>query len=175
MVLAPSEGFIPSELWLQVRKKIIANQNYQPARKARHSWMAGKIKCGKCGYALMAANIYGYLYFQCSVHKDNRFCSGCGTIRVRDLENVVYQQMVKKLEDYKTLTGRKKKKAASPKLTAKQMELAQVESEIGKPTFCLFLCPLLCSFVLYRPSSKTSMALRHNHFKKKSSSKTLFP
>ena len=132
LVLAPSEGFIPSELWLQVRKKIIANQNYQPARKARHSWMAGKIKCGKCGYALMAANIYGYLYFQCSVHKDNRFCSGCGTIRVRDLENVVYQQMVKKLEDYKTLTGRKKKKAASPKLTAKQMELAQVESEIGK-------------------------------------------
>ena len=55
LVLAPSEGFIPSELWLQVRKKIVANQHYQPARKARHSWMAGKIKCGNCGYALMAA------------------------------------------------------------------------------------------------------------------------
>ena len=37
-----------------------------------------------------------------------------------------------KLENYKTLTGRKKKRAASPKLTAKQMELAQVESEIEK-------------------------------------------
>lgn len=48
------------------------------------------------------------------------------------MEELVYQQMVKKLEDYKTLTGRKKKRVASPKLTAKQAELAQVESEIEK-------------------------------------------
>ena len=36
LVLAPSEGFIPSELWLRVRKKIMASQSYQPARKARN-------------------------------------------------------------------------------------------------------------------------------------------
>ena len=132
LVLAPSEGFIPSDLWLRVRKKMMANQTYQPARKARNTWMAGKIKCGKCGYALMSAHSCGYLYLRCTKHADSKFCSGCGTIRLRDLEAVVYQQMVKKLEDYKTLTGRKKKRAASPKLTAKQMELAQVESEIEK-------------------------------------------
>ncbi len=132
LVLAPSEGFIPSELWLQVRKKIIANQTYQPARKARHSWMAGKIKCGNCGYALMAAHSCGHIYLRCSKHAENKVCPGCGAIRLHDLEAVVYQQMVKKLGDYRTLTGRKKKRAASPKLTAKQMELAQVESEIEK-------------------------------------------
>lgn len=132
LVLAPSEGFIPSDLWLRVRKKMMANQTYQPARKARNTWMAGKIKCGKCGYALMSAHSCGYLYLRCTKHADSKFCSGCGTIRLRDLEAVVYQQMVKKLEDYKTLTGRKKKRAASPKLTAKQTELAQVESEIEK-------------------------------------------
>ena len=132
LVLAPSEGFIPSDLWLRVRKKMMANQTYQPARKARNTWMAGKIKCGKCGYALMSAHSCWYLYLRCTKHADSKFCSGCGTIRLRDLEAVVYQQMVKKLEDYKTLTGRKKKRAASPKLTAKQMELAQVESEIEK-------------------------------------------
>jgi len=132
LVLAPSEGFIPSDLWLRVRKKMMANQTYQPARKARNTWMAGKIKCGKCGYALMSAHSCGYLYLRCTKHADSKFCSGCGTIRLRDLEAVVYQQMVKKLEDYKTLTGRKKKRAASPKLTAKQTELAQVEGEIEK-------------------------------------------
>ncbi len=132
LVLAPSEGFIPSDLWLRVRKKMMANQTYQPARKACNTWMAGKIKCGKCGYALMSAHSCGYLYLRYTKHADSKFCSGCGTIRLRDLEAVVYQQMVKKLEDYKTLTGRKKKRAASPKLTAKQMELAQVESEIEK-------------------------------------------
>ena len=37
LVLAPSEGFIPSDLWLRVRKKMMANQTYQPARKARNT------------------------------------------------------------------------------------------------------------------------------------------
>ena len=60
-------------------------------------------------YALMSAHSCGYLYLRCTKHADSKFCSGCGTIRLRDLEAVVYQQMVKKLEDYKTLTGRKKK------------------------------------------------------------------
>jgi len=56
--------------------------------------------------------------------------------------------MVKKLEDYKTLTGRKKKRAASPKLTAKQIELAQVESEIEKLLDTLTgAAPVLLSYV----------------------------
>jgi site-specific DNA recombinase len=40
--------------------------------------------------------------------------------------------MVKKLKDFKTLTGRKKAAKISPKLAAKRLELAQVESEIEK-------------------------------------------
>ena len=80
----------------------------------------------------MGVHSCGYLYFRCSVHADNKSCPGCGTIRLRELEDVVYQQMVKKLADYKTLTGRKKKNTANPKLKAKQLELAQVESEIEK-------------------------------------------
>jgi site-specific DNA recombinase len=82
----------------------------------------------------MSAHSCGYFYLRCTKHAENKSCPGCGTIKMRELEALVYQQMVKKLEDYKTLTGRKKKRAASPKLTAKQMELAQVESEIAKLT-----------------------------------------
>ena len=44
----------------------------------------------------------------------------------------VYQQMVKKLESYKTLTGRKKAAKENPKITALQVELAHVDSEIEK-------------------------------------------
>lgn len=40
--------------------------------------------------------------------------------------------MVKKLKDFKTLTGRKNAAKISPKLAAKRLELAQVESEIEK-------------------------------------------
>ena len=33
------------------------------------------------------------------------YCPGCGKIITAELEAVVYQQMVKKLDSYKTLTG----------------------------------------------------------------------
>lgn len=46
LVLAPHEGFIPSELWLKCRKKLLASHTYQPARKARNTWMAGKSNVG---------------------------------------------------------------------------------------------------------------------------------
>ena len=132
LVLAPSEGFVPSELWLKCRKKLLASHTYQPARKARNTWMAGKIKCGKCGYALMSAHSNGILYMRCTVHADSGACPGCGCVKLHELEAVVYQQMVKKLKDFKTLTGRKKAAKISPKLAAKRLELAQVESEIEK-------------------------------------------
>lgn len=132
LVLAPSEGFIPSELWLKCRKKLLASHTYQPARKARNTWMAGKIKCGKCGYALMSAHSNGILYMRCTVHADSGACPGCGCVKLHELEAVVYGAMVKKLKDFKTLTGRKKAAKISPKLTAKRLELAQVESEIEK-------------------------------------------
>ena len=59
-------------------------------------------------------------------------CPGCGCVKLHELEAVVYGAMVKKLKDFKTLTGRKKAAKISPKLTAKRLELAQVESEIEK-------------------------------------------
>ena len=133
LVLAPSEGFIPSELWLKCRKKLLASHTYQPARKARNTWMAGKIKCGNCGYALMSIfNPSGKQYLRCTKRLDNKSCPGCGKIITSELEAVVYQQMVKKLASYKTLTGRKKAAKANPKIAALQVELLHVDSEIEK-------------------------------------------
>lgn len=57
---------------------------------------------------------------------------GCGKIITSELEAVVYQQMVKKLEKHKTLTGRKKAAKANPKIAALQVELLHVDSEIEK-------------------------------------------
>jgi len=132
LVIAPHEGFIPSDIWLKCRKKLIASQTYQPARKAKNSWLAGKIKCGRCGYALMSAHSNGILYFRCSIHADNNSCPGCGTIKLHELEAFVYGEMVKKLKEFKTLTGRTKAAKANPKLTAKQLDLARVNGEIEK-------------------------------------------
>ena len=132
LVIAPHEGFVSSDIWLKVRKKLMANKSFQPGRKASNSWLAGKVKCGRCGYALMSAHSNARLYFRCTVHAENKSCPGCGAIRMLDLESFGYGEMVKKLQGFKTLTGRKKAAKANPKLTAKQLEFARVESEIEK-------------------------------------------
>lgn len=133
LVLAPHEGIIPSDIWLTCRKKLMNNKKVQSARKATHTWLAGKIKCGNCGYALMSvSNAYGKEYMRCTKHRNNRICPGCGTIHTHELEEIVYKQMVKKLGNYKTLTGSKKNAHPNPKVTALQVELNQVDNEIEK-------------------------------------------
>ena len=133
LVLAPHEGIVPSDIWLTCRKKLMNNMKIQSARKATHTWLAGKIKCGNCGYALMSIyNPSGKQYLRCTKRLDNKSCPGCGKIITSELEAVVYQQMVKKLASYKTLTGKKKAAKANPKITALQVELAHVDSEIEK-------------------------------------------
>ena len=133
LVLAPHEGIVPSDTWLTCRKKLMNNMKIQSARKATHTWLAGKIKCGNCGYALMSIyNPSGKQYLRCTKRLDNKSCPGCGKIITSELEAVVYQQMVKKLASYKTLTGKKKAAKANPKITALQVELAHVDSEIEK-------------------------------------------
>ena len=133
LVLAPHEGIVPPDTWLTCRKKLMNNMKIQSARKATHTWLAGKIKCGNCGYALMSIiNRVGRQYLRCTKRLDNKSCVGCGKIYTAELETLVYQQMVKKLESYKTLTGRKKAAKGNPKITALQVELAHVDSEIEK-------------------------------------------
>ena len=133
LVLAPHEGIVPSDIWLACRKKPMNNMKIQSARKATHTWLAGKIKCGNCGYALMSIfNPSGKQSLRCTKCLDNMSCPGCGKIITGELETVVYQQMVKKLASYKTLTGRKKAAKANPKIAALQVELAHVDSEIEK-------------------------------------------
>lgn len=60
---------------------------------------------------------------RCTVHADGGACPGCGCVKLHELEAVVYGAMVKKLKDFKTLTGRKKAAKISPKLTAKRQTI----------------------------------------------------
>ena len=87
LVLAPHEGIVPSEIWLTCRKKLMNNMKIQSARKATHTWLAGKIKCGNCGYALMSiVNRVGRQYLRCTKRLDNKSCVGCGKIYTAELE-----------------------------------------------------------------------------------------
>ena len=132
LVLAPHEGLVSSDIWLQCRKKLLSNSGFGGTRKAKNTWLAGKVKCGRCGMGLMSADNPARIpYFRCRKRADRRSCEGCGTIRVREFEQSIYGEMLKKMDEFQTLTGGNPSKA-NPKLTALHVELAQLEAEIEK-------------------------------------------
>ena len=132
LVLAPSEGLVSSDTWLRCRKKLMANKTSQGGRKAKNTWLAGKVKCGRCGYALMSVgNPTGVQYLRCSKRADSTSCDGCGTLRTREFERYLYGEMVKKMQKFHTLKGGKEQ-SYNPKLTAARVALAKTESEIEK-------------------------------------------
>lgn len=132
LVIAPHEGLISSDVWLQCRKKLMNNTTFQNGRKAQNTWLAGKIKCGRCGYALVSVNSSGIRYLRCHKRVDNiESCEGCGTLRTDEFEQSIYTQMIVKMAEFQTLTGGDTAKV-NPKLTALNVELAQAEAEIEK-------------------------------------------
>ena len=131
LVIAPHQGRISSQLWLTVQRKLSQNTSFQNGRKCHNTWLAGKIKCGKCGYALKTThNPSGYEYLRCSKRADHKGCPGCGTLRKTEFEQFIFTAMGEKFREFKLLRGGEEK--ANPKITAYQVELAQVEAEIEK-------------------------------------------
>ena len=131
LVIAPHEALISSDTWLKCRKKLMANTTFQQGRKPKNTWLAGKIKCGHCGYALKATHVPNSTgYFRCTKRTENKGCPGCGKIRKEEFEQFIFSAMQEKFKDFQILHGKEEK--VNPKLTAYQVELAQVEAEIEK-------------------------------------------
>jgi len=132
LVLAPHEGIVSSDTWLTCRKKMLNNKAFPGSHKAKNTWLAGKTKCGRCGAALMSIhNANGISYFRCRKRADAKTCEGCGTLRVHEVEESIHNEMVKKLRGFQILTKSDSTKV-NPKLTALNVELAQVDTEIEK-------------------------------------------
>ena len=108
------------------------NRSKRYAENLKYLTLQNKVVDWANRYILRFNQRKQYRYFRCTVHADSKACPGCGCVKLHELEAVVYRAMVKKLKDFKTLTGRNKAAKISPKLTAKRLELAQVESEIEK-------------------------------------------
>lgn len=72
-------------------------------RAAVNTWLAGKIKCGNCGYALMSIKSRsGKRYLRCSKRLNNRACPGCGKVYTGDVELYVFRSMVHKAQESRT-------------------------------------------------------------------------
>jgi len=132
VVIAPHKGVIDSELWLKCRRKLMNNRQAARTNKGKRTWLTGKMKCKKCGYAYIVttANTKAGRYFQCSGSRYAVKCKGAGqTIYAEILEEGVLCEMKKKLGEFQFLSERQMQD--TPSLPMYQMQIAKIDKEIN--------------------------------------------
>lgn len=131
LVLAPHEGFIPADLWLKCRAKCLNAKQVRPYQKAKNTWLAGKLKCGVCGYALVDKHYSTRKarYFLCSNKMNSKACEGPGTIYSDEFEQLILDEINNKLAQFEHLR-KQNEIGVSPELTTLNIEHAKIESEI---------------------------------------------
>lgn len=102
IVVAPHEGIIDSDLWIRCRERALDQQQVKRNPRAKNTWLAGLLKCGNCGYALVRKNYVNknVSYFLCSERMNDKSCCGCGVIHADEFENLILQKIKEKLKDY---------------------------------------------------------------------------
>lgn len=117
VVLAPHRGFIPSRVWLACRMRCLNNRRSARTCKPKSSWLAGKVKCGNCGYALTirrAKTKWGR-YFICSHSGTRRECRGTGcTVYADVLEEYMQRAIQSRLSQFPVLTMDARRRIYAP-------------------------------------------------------------
>lgn len=131
IVLAPHKGIVDSAVWLKCRMKCMSKKQMIPSQKAKNSWLCGKIKCGRCGYALLAKSFTGrpHRYLLCSNKLSSKACAGAGTLYTEEVEQLVYSEMQKKLAQFRTLSP-SDRDMPSAEHNELEIELAEIDKEI---------------------------------------------
>ena len=135
VVLAPHEGIVPSDIWLKARVKCLNNRQAAKPMKARRSWLTGKVKCGKCGYALTVTRTKlktrTLEYLVCSRRMQTHSCEGVGGIRLHDFEDVILSEMTGHLQEFEVLSDTRRQ-TENPKVNELHVKIEKLESEIEK-------------------------------------------
>ncbi len=105
LVIAPHKGVIDSDTWIKCRLKMEANKQLPNARKSYTTWVSGKLKCGKCGYAMRYNKWVGKTveneYYICSEVSSKRLCEGVGAVRKEFIEAEILRQIKEKVKELK--------------------------------------------------------------------------
>jgi len=134
IVIAPHEGFVSSDVWLQCRLRCLNNQQSTKTCKGKNSWLTGKTKCGNCGYAVIVrkAKTKWARYGVCSNKESTKTCKGTGgTIYFSLVEEHILGAIKERLTEFQTLSDYKKDEV-QPKVKQNQLRLIQLDNEIDE-------------------------------------------
>jgi DNA invertase Pin-like site-specific DNA recombinase len=134
LVVAPHEGFIPADVWIRCRRKCLNVRQIAKPIKAKNTWLAGKIKCFDCAYALTLKSYprkrtENARYFMCNSKYSSMSCDGVGSIPAAGIEDIVYDEMSRKLADFNKLS-QIEKQGDSVEVIKLKMRVDEIENEI---------------------------------------------
>ena len=135
IVVAPHQPIIDSATWLICRRKLLANHQIKTC-KAKNSFLAGKVKCGHCGYAFTIKMSRRYRsedvrYFIDSGYATYHCCSTkIPAIRATEFENEIVERIKNKLA---SLTLRRKEKgvAVDSRIDILARQKEKIETELN--------------------------------------------
>lgn len=133
VVLAPHEGIVPSDIWLRARLKCLNNRQVVKPLKGKNTWLVGKIKCGKCGYALTVrkSKTRTGRYFICSRRMQANRCEGVGGIDAGAMEEFILSEMREYVKQFEMLS-KPENRPKNPKIQEINVKIEQITAEINK-------------------------------------------
>lgn len=136
IVLAPHQGIISSADWIKCRKRSLTHRQSAKTCKSPNSWLAGKVKCGRCGYGLTIAksNTKWHRYFVCATSLSTKKvkCTGTGgTVYADILEEYIHCEIRKKLRQMAPLSDYTEC-VENTEVNELKIRMAGIEKEIGE-------------------------------------------
>lgn len=134
VVLAPHDGLVSSRDWLACRRRCLANRQTPGGRKAKNSWLSGKVHCGRCGRALTIVRSHSrwQRYFVCRTASATKrsACPGTGgTIYADLLEQHVSERIRERLG---RLAGRWQEASFEEKKAAADILIRHITASDGR-------------------------------------------
>lgn len=135
LVLAPHDGCIDSDTWIRCRRKCLNVRQIAKPVKAKNTWLAGKIKCIDCGHALSLKSYprkrtEDARYYICNSKYVSASCDGVGAIQADSIEDIVFDEMSRKLKEFAELSYTEKQ-GDTAELTKLKIRLEEIEKEIA--------------------------------------------
>lgn len=141
ITLAPHEGLVDAELWLDVQRKLDKNKALKNSGAGSHSWLSGLMKCRHCGYAITVVNKPSHMrghYINCGGHKrGNSICPGRSRVTtLEEIEGAVEKVLFTFLESYRDVEMQEKQRRNSA-ANQLEMQIGGLEAEIERLTLNL--------------------------------------
>ncbi|MBQ3969027.1 MAG: recombinase family protein, partial [Clostridia bacterium] len=133
LVLVPHKGIVDPDVWLTCRRKFAKNRQVK-ITTAKNSWLAGKIKCGHCGYGLtVRSNEYKTRYVNCTGRAQYRVCkANLPVIKADELEQTISNEIKNKLEEIHIHGKSETENAKAKRIDELTAEIEGIDEKIKK-------------------------------------------